>query len=147
MRAVPAFLTIVFVCCTASAVPTDTATAEIEHLLAYLGSSSCTFNRNGTWYSAAEAVDHLRGKYEYLLRKELVTSAESFIDQAASRSSMSGNPYLVRCGSAQPIESGTWFRAELTRFRDTERATVNNPPQPTSVSSPRSSPDAAEPHR
>jgi hypothetical protein len=47
-----------FSCCIASAAPTDTEKAEIEHLLAYLGSSSCTFSRNGTWYSA-EAVDHL----------------------------------------------------------------------------------------
>jgi len=121
MRAVQAFLTIALVCCTASAAPTDTATAEIEHLFAYLGSSGCAFNRNGTWYSAAEAVDHLRSKYQYLLGKELVTSAESFIDQAASRSSMSGKPYLVRCGSAQPVESGPWFRAELIRFRDAKR--------------------------
>lgn len=111
------------VSCTAWAAPTESAAAEIDHLFAYLGSSGCTFNRNGTWYSAAQAVEHLHGKYDYLLRKGLVTTAESFVDQAASRSSMSGKPYLVRCGSAKPIESGPWFHAELTRYRDAKRPT------------------------
>jgi Family of unknown function (DUF5329) len=129
------------------AAPTGSAAAEIDHLFAYLGSSGCTFNRNGTWYSAAQAVEHLRGKYDYLLTKGFVTTAESFVDQAASRSSMSGKPYLVRCGSAQPIESGPWFHAELTRYRYAKRPTANESLQSTPVTSLRSSPVAADLHR
>ena len=38
-------------------------------------------------------------------------TAEQFIDLAASRSSMTGQAYLIKCGSAAPLESGAWLRA------------------------------------
>lgn len=93
------------------------AQQEIMHLLEYLETSDCTFNRNGTWYDGGEAVDHIKRKYRYLEKKNLVNSTESFIARAASKSSMSGKPYLVRCGSGEPVESGAWFDSALRRFR------------------------------
>src|SRR4051812_32804185 len=81
---------------------------EIKHLITYLETSGCRFNRNGTWYTSAEAVQHINKKYAYLLDKKLVPSAEIFIEKAASESSMSGKPYLVQCGDAQE-PSATWF--------------------------------------
>jgi hypothetical protein len=56
-------------------------------------------------------------KYRYLLDKGLVSSAESFIERAASKSSLSGTAYQVQCDHGKPVESGTWFSAELARFR------------------------------
>jgi Family of unknown function (DUF5329) len=38
------------------------ARAEIDALLSRLEASSCTFNRNGTWYPAAEARAQLPRK-------------------------------------------------------------------------------------
>jgi hypothetical protein len=102
------------------------AQQEISHLFAYLKSSGCQFNRNGTWYSPQEAADHLDSKYQYLLGKGRITSAEDFISDAASKSSMSGEPYLVKCGDAPPVESGGWFRAELERYRKPERKASNS---------------------
>lgn len=101
----------------ALAAPDATATAEIAHLIDHLGKSGCRFNRNGSWYEAGEAVAHLRRKQEYLLGKGLVTTSESFIEGAATASSVSGKPYLVKCGETAPVESGGWFRAELARYR------------------------------
>jgi hypothetical protein len=97
--------------------PDVTSRQEISHLLEYLGSSGCQFNRNGTWYDASQAVSHLTQKYEYLVKHGVVTDADGFITRAASESSASGKPYLVKCGDAQPVQSGTWFRTELARFR------------------------------
>jgi hypothetical protein len=97
--------------------PASAAQQEISHLFAYLGGSGCQFNRNGTWYGPHEAADHLNDKYQYLLGKNRIASAEDFIDQAASQSSMSGQPYLVKCGSAAPVASSSWFRAELEKYR------------------------------
>ena len=97
---------------------TDTE-KEIVHLLAYLEDSNCEFNRNGTWYSTYKAVKHIEKKYRYYMKKGLINSAEQFIDRAASQSSMSGKPYLVRCGNSRPVESSTWFTEELKRFRET----------------------------
>ncbi len=94
-----------------------TAKDEIAHLISYLENSGCQFNRNGSWFGAKEAVAHISRKYEYLLDKGLVSSAEAFIDRAATESSLSGRPYLVMCGAGAPIESAMWFKAELASFR------------------------------
>ena len=45
------------------------ARGEIEALLARLEVSGCQFNRNGSWYSAAQAKAHLQRKLEYLENK------------------------------------------------------------------------------
>ena len=91
---------------------------EILHLLDYLKKSNCEFNRNGTWYSPQEAVKHVERKYHWLVKRGLVNSAEQFIERAASRSSMSGESYLVKCGDAKPTNSSEWFTEELKRFRE-----------------------------
>lgn len=101
-----------------SAEPSATAKQEIQHLFSYLEGSGCEFFRNGTWYDGKAAVVHLQKKYQYLVDKGMVSTAESFIDKGASESSMSGKPYLVRCGaSAKPVESATWLKAELVKYR------------------------------
>ena len=90
---------------------------EITHLLSYLETSGCKFNRNGSWYQPSEAVAHINKKYQYFLGKGLIASAEVFIDKAATESSMSNKPYLVMCNDGSPIESATWFKAELFKYR------------------------------
>jgi hypothetical protein len=58
---------------------------EISHLLAYLESSGCQFYRNGAWYDSRRAREHLERKYKYLLKENLVDSAETFIAAAATK--------------------------------------------------------------
>jgi hypothetical protein len=93
------------------------AAEEIEHLIAHLGSSGCQFNRNGSWHTSERAVSHLRRKYEYLIKKNLVPSAEAFIERAAAQSSASGKPYLVKCGKTAAVPSAQWLSRELERYR------------------------------
>jgi hypothetical protein len=100
---------------------TPAGRAEIDHLFMHLERSGCQFNRNGSWYGSSEAVAHLKKKYDYLQKKKLLRSAEDFIARGASESSMSKQPYLVKCGSAAPVQSGAWFRAELEKFRAAPR--------------------------
>jgi hypothetical protein len=90
---------------------------EVEHLFIYLHGSGCEFNRNGTWYNAADAVNHIRKKYDYLVEKAILTSTESFIEKAASESSMSGKPYQVKCADKEAVTSASWFNAELKKYR------------------------------
>jgi Family of unknown function (DUF5329) len=87
---------------------------EIQHLLDYVGGSGCTFVRNGVESDATAARKHLATKYEYA--KGRVASAEDFIRSLASRSSMTGEPYVVRCGSSQ-FRSEDWLTDELRRYR------------------------------
>jgi hypothetical protein len=95
--------------------------AEIAYLFARLETSGCDFYRNGSWYGSREAAAHLRRKYRYLLEKGVVSSAEEFIERAASKSSSSGKPYQVRCGGGKIIESGPWLRAELMKYRKSRK--------------------------
>jgi len=96
----------------------NNAEKEILHLFDSLEKSNCEFNRNGSWYSPQEAAKHLERKYHYLVKKGLINSAEQFIDRAASRSSLSGESYLVRCGDSRPIKSSDWFTDELKKLRE-----------------------------
>ncbi len=100
-----------------SAAPTAVAEQEIQHLLVYLGKSGCEFNRNGDWHAAGKARAHLERKHAALLRRKWTGSAEEFISTAASKSSVSGKPYLVRCAKSGTTPSNVWFRAELVRHR------------------------------
>ena len=97
------------------------AQQEIDHLFTYLKVSGCQFSRNGSWYTPQEAIDHINDKYQYLIRHDMVSTAEDFIKYAATESSWSGKPYLVKCGNEAPHETGPWFRAELQKFRKTGR--------------------------
>jgi hypothetical protein len=97
------------------------AKVEIDALLSRLESSACAFHRNGTWHTAAEARTHLLRKLKYLEDKDAVQTAEQFIELAASSSSTTGKPYLVRCGNETPVQSGTWLRAQLQDMRSAGR--------------------------
>ena len=117
LRDVLAILALLGVSTAAVAQPDEVASAEIAHLLKYLETSGCQFQRNGSWYAPARAASHLNQKYEYLLKKDLATTAEQFIEGAATESSASGKPYSVKCGDAAAVPSADWLRAELQRFR------------------------------
>jgi hypothetical protein len=91
--------------------------AHVDALLTRLQTSSCEFNRNGSWYSAGDARAHLLKKLDDLEGKNLVQTAEQFIARGASGSSVSGKPYLVRCAGKAPVESAQWLTAELQRVR------------------------------
>ena len=71
-------------CCVAiaaTAAPlSPAARAEIDGLLVRLVASGCEFNRNGSWYTAAEAKSHLLQKLKYLEDRGMVQTTEQFID-------------------------------------------------------------------
>lgn len=90
---------------------------EIRGLLEFVEKSDCTFIRNGAEYSGPQARAHLEQKLNYLESKNRVKSAEDFIDLAATKSSMSGRAYEVRC-SAGTEPAGMWLHKELQRQRE-----------------------------
>jgi len=118
----PTFLLTWLFAATAIAAPLAPAVqAEIDGLLGRLEASGCKFNRNGTWYAAPEVKPHLLRKLEYLEDRGMVQTTEQFIERAASGSSMSGQPYLVRCGNGAPVQSGQWLRSQLQDMRSAGR--------------------------
>lgn len=101
----------------AHASPDAIAQNEIDHLLRYISRSSCTFVRNGDEYPAAKASDHLAMKYRFVGSR--ISTADDFIKYLATGSSVSGEPYHVKCGNVDAL-SGPWLTAELLRYRQTE---------------------------
>lgn len=97
----------------------DTTQREIDHLLNFVKVSECRFFRNGTWHDSAEAADHIQSKYSYVLKRGRIKSTEDFIALAASKSSMSGKAYKVKCGE-QEMTSATWLTTELNAYRQHE---------------------------
>ena len=97
--------------------PGADAQREISHLLQYLEASKCAFYRNGTWHSSQDARAHLEKKYDFLKSTSAVASAEDFLARAATASGISGVPYQVRCGNAEPVGSAEWLGIELKRYR------------------------------
>ena len=91
--------------------------AEIETLLTRLEKSGCEFNRNGSWYSGAEAKTHLLRKLAYIEDKGTLQNTEQFIDLAASKSSFSGDAYQVKCANGSALHSQQWLLRELQGLR------------------------------
>jgi Family of unknown function (DUF5329) len=100
-----------------AAPPTAAVENEVNHLLEYVSHSGCDFYRNGTWYESKRAADHLRSKYEYLLKRDQIATTEDFIQKVASVSSMSSQPYKVRCQAQPERPAGPWLVEELAAFR------------------------------
>ncbi|CAH0291600.1 YfeK family protein [Stenotrophomonas indicatrix] len=101
----------------AGAAPSADARREITQLIGSLDGSQCQFQRNGSWYGPADARAHLQRKYDYLLKKDMVDTAEQFIERAASQSSMSGKAYRIRCPGQPEQTSAAWFGARLQALR------------------------------
>ena len=97
----------------APALPQD----EVEYLLNAVARSECEFNRNGTWFDAKQASAHLRAKYNGLIALGHFVSALEFIEDAATKSSVSGRPYLIRCAGREPVPTNQWLRETLERYR------------------------------
>ena len=119
-----AALSIPFVACPAEL--SSTAQSEIGHLLTYIEQSGCQFYRNGTWYRDARvAREHVELKYRYFAGKGRVDSTEDFIEWAATKSVLSGKPYMVKSGEGPAVPLARWLAEELGRYRK-ETSTPHN---------------------
>jgi hypothetical protein len=100
--------------CMPFAQATNDTEQEIQHLFEFISQSDCIFFRNNTEYPAKEARNHMQTKYDYA--KRWVGSAEQFIDRIATKSSISGNLYQVRC-QGKSLYTDNWLKQELERYR------------------------------
>jgi hypothetical protein len=83
------------------------------YLIDQVAKSHLTFIRNGTEYSSQEAADHIRSKYEHF--KSQIKSPEDFIHLCASKSLLSGKPYLVSTAQGKiPVEQ--WLGEILIEY-------------------------------
>lgn len=93
---------------------------KIEALLDSLKEiPGAVFVRNGTDYTADQAVDHLRRKLTAAGQR--VKTAEDFIACCASDSSISGEPYRIKFPDGRLVNSAEYFRAKLDELNGLRR--------------------------
>jgi hypothetical protein len=102
------------------AAPPATVQAEIGYLLQHVEESGCDFNRNGIWYGGKRARAHLTLKYQYLVDHDQINTTNDFIDRAASKSSMTGISYQIRCNGGAPVDSSRWLLDALAAYRQSK---------------------------
>jgi len=89
--------------------------AKIEQLIEHVASlEGAVFIRNGQEHPPAEAAAHLRRKWEAAAVE--ITTAEQFIEQLASKSSVSGAPYKIRLRDGTEMPSGDYLRQRLAEM-------------------------------
>ncbi len=87
---------------------------RIAALLNVVERSGARFVREGKVYSGAEGRKHLERKLRHAGNR--ITTAEQFIEGIASRSSLTGRPYLVRLPGGEKVETRVWLRQRLAEI-------------------------------
>lgn len=73
-----------------------------------------SFIRNGHAYDAAGAVAHLRLKLRFSGSR--VKTAQDFINDCATSSSISGQRYSIRFSDGRTVDAATFLRGKLAQF-------------------------------
>ena len=88
---------------------------KIESLISHLETlGDAKFIRNGSEYDAKMAAKFLRGKWEKKAKE--IASAKDFIDKAATKSDMSGKPYMIQLKGQPATPCGSYLKAELEKL-------------------------------
>lgn len=101
----------------AAAAPSPSEVARIERLIRHVAEQrNVAFVRNGTPYPPHDAARFLRAKFARM--GEHVATAAQFIEQIASRSSTTGEPYLIRFADGRTLPLAQFLGDELRRMDD-----------------------------
>jgi Family of unknown function (DUF5329) len=91
---------------------------KIEFLISSVENlKEAKFIRNGSEYNGKEAAEHLRMKFRKAGDK--VQTADDFISLCASKSYISGKPYMIRSSDGKTIKSEEYFREKLKEYSST----------------------------
>ena len=100
---------------TVSAQQTLTEEQKIEHLISFIRNlKGSTFIRNGDEHTAQAAADHLQMKREKAGSR--VKTAQEFIDKIATKSSMSGELYMIRFANGKMFPCQMVLSNELQKL-------------------------------
>jgi hypothetical protein len=90
----------------------------VDYLIDYVAESGRPLIRNGKRYSSAEGAEHMQKKYDHF--RDRIDTPEDFIALAASKSLVTGKPYLVVIdaqGTTMPTSE--WLEGVLAEYRRT----------------------------
>jgi hypothetical protein len=88
---------------------------KIEYLISSVEQlNDAQFYRNGEWYDATTAADHLRMKLSNAGSR--VKTAQDFIDKVASCSSMTGEAYKIKYSNGKELTTKEYFTEKLNEL-------------------------------
>ena len=100
---------------TLAANPPLTEKAKIESLISHVeGLKDAVFVRNGSEYDAKSAGKFLRGKWQS--NDKDIKTATDFIAKAASVSSTTGKPYMIRFKDGKQVKCSDHLTEELKKL-------------------------------
>jgi hypothetical protein len=103
---------------TAAGALDDTERKKIDFLISSVENlNGVKFVRNGSEYTGKQAAAHLRMKLNRAGSR--VRSADDFIRLCASKSYISGQPYLIRLSEAKELPAEEFFRNKLKEYDQT----------------------------
>ncbi len=92
---------------------------KIEFLISSVENlKGAKFIRNGSEHDGKEAAQHLRMKFQNAL---VVQTADDFIKLCASKSSITGKPYMIRLSDGKTIKSEEYLREILKEYKSTTK--------------------------
>jgi hypothetical protein len=92
----------------------------ISYLIDHVANAKATFIRNGASHTPAEAAEHIKVKYAHFKRD--IKTPEDFIRLSASKSLLSGKPYLVRLPDGKEMHLDAWLTDALKQHRSESRS-------------------------
>lgn len=121
MKNLPISIIILLILLTGAVYGQDSREADkIQYLISSAEAlKGAKFIRNGKAYEARKAGDHLRIKLKAAGYQ--IKTAEDFIRLCASKSSVSGEPYLIRFPDGSTVKAEFFFRNRLKEFSDKTR--------------------------
>ena len=96
---------------------------EVDHLIEFVSNTPCQIDRNWTKHSGPEALVHIQQKYDYF--RDDIKTTEQFIEYSASKSTMTGRDYLLKCKGQSTIKTRDWLLQELQQYR-ARRVSLND---------------------
>lgn len=92
-----------------------TEPTKIERLINHIESlQDAKFIRNGTAYDAKTAGQFLKAKWQS--QQSEIKTAQDFIAKIASKSSTTGQPYLIKHADGREVQSGEYLTGELRKL-------------------------------
>jgi len=98
---------------------TYTEEQKIAYVISSLGRLDAVFIRNGAEHKPSEAMEHLRMKRKKAGKQ--IKTARQFITEVASKSSISGEAYLIKFKDGHTETAEAYLNKQLDRLEKAKR--------------------------
>lgn len=100
---------------------------EVEHLISFVSNTPCLIERNWISHNGREAIAHIQQKYDYF--RDDIKTTEQFIEYSATKSTMTGKDYMVKCAGQSTLKTKDWLLQELHKYRAQRQSLVGRKKQ------------------